>query len=166
MAYNWCTKCQFLSFPHFPLEPGLYSTPLVLTSSTHRQQVTCWHCLSVPSLRPALKEFIFMLFSLLIVPCTFTPGDCIFQLVVLNCYKDVLEYVAHASLGGARAVFHTPLTYNLWEEKCAPLLPETQSSWKARRLQHCLRSQGAQFRSWCAKLPDKNAFGNSKPLEF
>lgn len=58
-------------------------------------------------------EFTFMSFSLLTAPCAFTLGNCIFQLVVLNCYKDILEDAKQVSLTGAWAVFPIPLTYTL-----------------------------------------------------
>lgn len=101
-------------FPAFCLEPRLCSTSLVC-SQPYLQAMTADLTLGPPvcSLRSQLMEFTFMSFSLLTVPYAFTPSNCIFQLVALNCYEDILEDAKQVSLPEAWAVFPIPLTHTL-----------------------------------------------------
>lgn len=93
-----------------------------------------------------------MSFSLLLVPCTFTLGNWIFQLVLLNLLPRCLRGYLQVIFPGAWAVFHSlPHTHPLRRKLCS-LFPEKDSLENLKVVALSAKLDSSQFRSWCAKL--------------
>ena len=108
-----------------------YSTSLMQNSPyPHAVSDLLPQGLSACALRPILKEFVLLLFYLLIIPCTMPLVNWIFQLVVLNFLTRCFSRwnASDPPWGGVLSFTFSPI--QTLRRKVCSWCPETQNPWK------------------------------------